>query len=86
MITDDETGKLLYQAMKIAPGAEVKPVAQPAPPSFQEESARVPGPGACAATFAGQSIISARIRVLRIRIGLLANVHGDLRTLACAPR
>jgi hypothetical protein len=25
-ITEDETGRLLYQAMKIAPGAEVKPV------------------------------------------------------------
>jgi hypothetical protein len=33
VITDDETGKLLYKAMRIAPGAEVKPVAQVAPPS-----------------------------------------------------
>ena len=43
MITDDETGKLLYKAMRIAPGAEVKPVAQPVPPS-REESARLLGP------------------------------------------
>ena len=32
VITEDETGRLLYQAMKIAPGAEVKPAPQPAPP------------------------------------------------------
>ena len=30
-ITDDPTGQLLYQAMKLAPGAEVKPAPQPAP-------------------------------------------------------
>jgi hypothetical protein len=42
-ITEDETGRLLYQAMKIAPGAEVKPVALPSPPS-REESARLLGP------------------------------------------
>jgi hypothetical protein len=30
-ITDDPTGQLLYQAMKIAPGSEVKPAPQPAP-------------------------------------------------------
>ncbi|PNE11338.1 MAG: hypothetical protein CR217_09365 [Beijerinckiaceae bacterium] len=43
VITDDETGRLLYKAMQIAPGAELKPVAQPAPPS-REESARLLGP------------------------------------------
>ena len=43
VITEDETGRLLYQAMKIAPGAEVKPAPQPAPPS-PEEAARLLGP------------------------------------------
>jgi hypothetical protein len=43
-ITDDETGRLLYQAMKIAPGQEVKPAPQPAPPS-PEAAARLRGPG-----------------------------------------
>jgi hypothetical protein len=42
-ITDDPTGQLLYQAMKIAPGSEVKPVPQPAPPS-REETAELAGP------------------------------------------
>jgi hypothetical protein len=42
VITEDETGRLLYKAMQIAPGAEVKPVAQPTPPS-REESARLLG-------------------------------------------
>ena len=42
-ITEDETGQLLYQAMKIAPGSEVKAAPQPAPPS-REESARLLGP------------------------------------------
>ena len=37
-ITEDETGRLLYQAMKIAPGAEVKPAPQPAPPSREAEA------------------------------------------------
>ncbi|PNE10935.1 MAG: hypothetical protein CR217_11525 [Beijerinckiaceae bacterium] len=43
VITEDETGRLLYKAMQIAPGAEVKPTPQPAPPS-REESARLLGP------------------------------------------
>jgi hypothetical protein len=43
-ITEDETGRLLYQAMKIAPGAEVKPAPQPAPPS-REAEAQLAGPG-----------------------------------------
>jgi hypothetical protein len=43
VITEDETGRLLYQAMKIAPGAEVKPAPQPAPPS-PEAAARLLGP------------------------------------------
>ena len=43
VITEDETGRLLYKAMQIAPGAELKPVAQPAPPS-REASARLLGP------------------------------------------
>ena len=43
VITDDETGRLLYKAMQIAPGGELKPVAQPAPPS-REESAKLLGP------------------------------------------
>jgi hypothetical protein len=38
VITEDETCRLLYQAMKIAPGAEVKPAPQPAPPSPEEEA------------------------------------------------
>ena len=42
-ITEDETGRLLYQAMKIAPGAEVKPAPQPAPPS-REAEAKLLGP------------------------------------------
>ena len=42
-IMEDETGRLLYQAMKIAAGAEVKPAPQPAPPS-REELARLLGP------------------------------------------
>ena len=43
VITEDETGRLLYQAMKIAPGAEVKPAPQPAPPS-PEAAAKLLGP------------------------------------------
>ena len=43
VITEDETGRLLYKAMQIAPGSEVKPVAQPTAPS-REESARLLGP------------------------------------------
>jgi hypothetical protein len=42
-ITEDETGRLLYQAMKIAPGSEVKPAPQPAPPS-REAEAKLVGP------------------------------------------
>jgi hypothetical protein len=42
-ITEDETGRLLYRAMKIAPGQEVKPAPQPAPPS-REEEAQLLGP------------------------------------------
>ena len=43
VITEDETGRLLFQAMKIAPGSEVKPAPQPAPPS-PEAAARLLGP------------------------------------------
>jgi hypothetical protein len=43
VITEDETGKLLFQAMKIAPGSEVKPAPQPAPPS-REAAAKLLGP------------------------------------------
>jgi hypothetical protein len=43
VITEDETGRLLYQAMKIAPGQEVKPTPQPAPPS-REAEAKLLGP------------------------------------------
>jgi hypothetical protein len=42
-ITEDETGRLLYKAMQIAPGAEVKPAPQPAPPS-PEAAAKLLGP------------------------------------------
>ena len=42
-ITEDETGQLLYQAMKIAPGSEVKPAPQPAPPG-PEAAANLLGP------------------------------------------
>jgi hypothetical protein len=42
-IVEDEIGKLLYKALKRAPGAEVKPAPQPVPPS-REESARLLGP------------------------------------------
>jgi len=42
-IVDDEIGRLLYQAMKIAPGAEVKAAPQPDPPS-PEAAARLLGP------------------------------------------
>jgi hypothetical protein len=40
-IKEDETGRLLYQAMKIAPGAEVKPAPQPAPPDPLQKAAEV---------------------------------------------
>ena len=43
VITEDETGKLLYKAMQIAPGQEVKPAPQPAPPS-REAAAMLLGP------------------------------------------
>src|SRR3979411_1412179 len=43
VITEDETGRLLYQAMKIAPGSEVKPAPQSAPPS-PEAAAKLVGP------------------------------------------
>jgi hypothetical protein len=46
-ITDDPTGQLLYQAMKLAPGAEVKPAPQPAPYdplAKQAEAAQILGP------------------------------------------
>ena len=42
-ITDDPTGRLLYKAMKIAPGSKVKPVPQPVPPS-PEAAAKLLGP------------------------------------------
>jgi hypothetical protein len=42
-ITDDETGRLLYKAMQIAPGVEVKPAPQSAPPS-REAEAKLLGP------------------------------------------
>ena len=44
VITEDEAGKLLYKALKRAPGAEVKAAPQPAPPS-REAAARHLGPG-----------------------------------------
>jgi hypothetical protein len=43
VITDDEIGKLLFKALKRAPGSEVKPVPQSAPPS-PEASAKLLGP------------------------------------------
>jgi hypothetical protein len=43
VITDDEIGKLLFKAMQIAPGSEVKPAPQPAPPS-PEAAAKLLGP------------------------------------------
>lgn len=42
-IIEDETCRLLFQAMKIAPGAEVKPAPQPPPPS-PEAAAKLLGP------------------------------------------
>lgn len=42
-ITENETGRLLYKAMQIAPGSEVKPAPQPAPPS-PEAAAKLLGP------------------------------------------
>ena len=59
-ITEDETGRLLYQAMKIAPGAEVKPAPQPAPPS-REAEAKLLGP-AHAQLIRKPLITSVRIR------------------------
>jgi len=41
-ITEDETGRLLYQAMKIAPGSEVNPAATCSPSS--EAAANLLGP------------------------------------------
>ena len=49
VITEDETGRLLYKAMQIAPGTEVKPVAQPSSPS-RERGGAAPRPRACAAS------------------------------------
>jgi len=43
-ITEDETGRLLYKAMQIAPGSEVKLASLPAPPS-REAAAKLLGPG-----------------------------------------
>jgi hypothetical protein len=43
VITDDEIGKLLFKALKRAPGSEVKPAPQPAPPS-REAEAKLLGP------------------------------------------
>jgi hypothetical protein len=43
VITEDETGRLLYKAMQIAPGSEVKPTPQPAAPS-REAAAALLGP------------------------------------------
>ena len=43
VITEDETGKLLFKALKRAPGSEVKPAPQPAPPS-PEAGANLLGP------------------------------------------
>src|SRR3982074_2484584 len=43
VITEDETGRLLFQAMKIAPGSEVTPAPHPAPPS-PEEAAKLLAP------------------------------------------
>ncbi len=43
VITDDEIGKLLYKALKRAPGQEIKPAPQPAPPS-PEVAAQLLGP------------------------------------------
>jgi hypothetical protein len=37
-IVEDEIGKLLYKALKRAPGSEVKPAPQPAPPSREAEA------------------------------------------------
>jgi hypothetical protein len=42
-IVEDEIGRLLYKALKSAPGAEVKPAPQPATPS-PEEAAKLLGP------------------------------------------
>ena len=42
-IVEDEIGKLLYKALKRAPGSEVKPAPQPAPPS-PEAAANLLGP------------------------------------------
>jgi hypothetical protein len=44
VITEDETGKLLYKALKRAPGSEVKPAPQPTPPSPEAAAQRL-GPG-----------------------------------------
>jgi hypothetical protein len=52
VITEDETGRLLFQAMKIAPGSEVKPVPQPVPPS--PEAGEAPRSRARAASFASR--------------------------------
>jgi hypothetical protein len=42
-IVDDEIGKLLFKALKRAPGSEVKPAPQPSPPS-REAEAKLLGP------------------------------------------
>ena len=49
VITEDETGRLLYKAMQIAPGTEVKPVAQPSSAEPGRGGA-APRPRACAAS------------------------------------
>ena len=83
VITEDETGRLLYQAMKIAPGAEVKPAPQPAPPS-REAEAKLLGP-AHARLIRKPLITSARIRVFRMRRPTLECTR-ILRTPACEQR
>ena len=82
-IIEDEIGKLLYKALKRAPGSEVKAAPQPAPPS-REEAARLLGP-AHARMHSRPSITSARIRGFRMRVPTLECTRRR-RTPACARR
>ena len=83
VITEDETGKLLYKAMQIAPGSEVKPAPQPSPPS-PEAAAQLLAPR-MRGFIRRQSTTSARIRGFRMRPPTLECTR-ILRTPGCVWR
>jgi hypothetical protein len=90
-IVDDEIGKLLYKALKRAPGSEVKPAPQPAPPS-PEAAARLLGPAHAKMHSMAIDFQRANPRHSRERIhGIVTRAHTveltpRRRTPACARR